>query len=130
MKNKELQLKALDKRQQMMNYWVAPSHKKKKMTQKEQQDRVVEIAETVCKYYNVTYGQVMSKYRGREVVLARQMAMYLSKHKTELKAELISQQFNRDRTTYLHSVDKIEGQMTNKFDQSIKEDFFNLNVLI
>lgn len=130
MKNKELQLKALDKRQQMMNYWVAPSHKKKKMTQKEQQDKITEITETVCKYYNVTYGQVMAKNRKREVVLARQMSMYLAMHKTDLNPRIIGECFKKDRTTYLHSVDKIEGQMTNKFDQSIKEDFFNLNVLI
>jgi chromosomal replication initiation ATPase DnaA len=72
----------------------------------------------------------MSKYRGEEVTLARQMTMYFTKEKTELNGEEIGQIFNRDRTTVLHSVQKIRGQLSNKFDDTIKNDIFNLNVLI
>ena len=42
----------------------------------------------------------------------------------------IAQIFNRDRTTVLHSISKIRGQLSNKFDDTIKKDVFNLNVLI
>jgi chromosomal replication initiator protein len=72
----------------------------------------------------------MSKYRGEEVTLARQMTMYLTKEKTELNGEEIGQIFKRDRTTVLHSIKKIKEQLTNKFDDSIKNDVFNLNVLL
>jgi chromosomal replication initiation ATPase DnaA len=72
----------------------------------------------------------MSKYRGEEVTLARQMTMYLTKEKTELNGEEIAQIFNRDRTTVLHSIQKIKNQLSNKFDDTIKKDVFNLNVLI
>jgi chromosomal replication initiation ATPase DnaA len=56
--------------------------------------------------------------------------MYLTKEKTELNGEEIAQLFNRDRTTVLHSIQKIKGQLSNKFDDTIKKDVFNLNVLI
>ena len=101
-----------------------------RMDKEQQKEYAVEIAEKVCNYYQIKYGQMMSKYRGEEVTLARQMTMYLTKEKTELNGEEIAQFFNRDRTTVLHSIQKIRGQLSNKFDDTIKKDVFNLNVLI
>ena len=101
-----------------------------RMDKEQQKEYAVEIAEKVCNYYQVKYGQLMSKYRGEEVTLARQMTMYLTKEKTALNGEEIAQLFKRDRTTVLHSISKIKGQLTNKFDDTIKNDIFNLNVLL
>ena len=101
-----------------------------RMSKEEQKEYAITIAEKVCNYYQIKYGQLMSKYRGEEVTLARQMTMYLTKEKTELNGEEIAQIFNRDRTTVLHSISKIRGQLSNKFDDTIKKDVFNLNVLI
>ena len=101
-----------------------------RMDKEQQKEYAVQIAEKVCNYYQIKYGQLMSKYRGEEVTLARQMTMYLTKEKTALNGEEIAQLFNRDRTTVLHSISKIRGQLTNKFDDTIKNDIFNLNVLV
>jgi chromosomal replication initiator protein len=101
-----------------------------RMDKEQQKEYAVEIAEKVCNYYQIKYGQMMSKYRGEEVTLARQMTMYLTKEKTELNGEEIAKLFNRDRTTVLHSISKIKGQLSNKFDDTIKNDIFNLNVLL
>jgi len=101
-----------------------------RMDKEQQKEYAVEIAEKVCNYYQIKYGQMMSKYRGEEVTLARQMTMYLTKEKTALNGEEIAQLFNRDRTTVLHSISKIKGQLSNKFDDTIKKDIFNLNVLV
>ncbi len=101
-----------------------------RMDKEQQKEYAVQIAEKVCDYYQINYGQLMSKYRGEEVTLARQMTMYMTKEKTELNGEEIGQIFNRDRTTVLHSIQKIRGQLTNKFDDTIKTDVFNLNVLL
>jgi chromosomal replication initiation ATPase DnaA len=101
-----------------------------RMDKEQQKEYAVQIAEKVCNYYQIKYGQLMSKYRGEEVTLARQMTMYLTKEKTALNGEEIAQLFNRDRTTVLHSISKIKGQLSNKFDDTIKNDIFNLNVLV
>jgi chromosomal replication initiation ATPase DnaA len=101
-----------------------------RMDKEQQKEYAIQIAEKVCNYYQIKYGQMMSKYRGEEVTLARQMTMYLTKEKTALNGEEIAQLFNRDRTTVLHSISKIKGQLSNKFDDSIKNDIFNLNVLV
>ena len=101
-----------------------------RMDKEQQKEYAVQIAEKVCNYYQIKYGQLMSKYRGEEVTLARQMTMYLTKEKTALNGEEIAKLFNRDRTTVLHSISKIKGQLSNKFDDTIKNDIFNLNVLV
>jgi chromosomal replication initiation ATPase DnaA len=101
-----------------------------RMDKEQQKEYAIQIAEKVCNYYQIKYGQMMSKYRGEEVTLARQMTMYFTKEKTELNGEEIGKIFNRDRTTVLYSIQKIREQLSNKFDDTIKKDIFNLNVLI
>lgn len=90
----------------------------------------VRIAEAVCKYYGVKYGQLMSKYRGNEVIQARQMAMYIVKRRTDLGAEEIASIFQRDRTSFLYSYAKIDNLLRSKVRDDIKEDFNNLNIII
>ena len=126
-KNKELK-KEIDRLKDLLD--LHTNIKTTRMSKEQQKEYAIEIAEKVCNYYQIKYGQLMSKYRGEEVTLARQMTMYLTKVKTELNGEEIAQIFNRDRTTVLYSIEKIKGQLTNKFDDTIKKDVFNLNVLI
>jgi chromosomal replication initiator protein len=126
-KNKELK-KEINRLKDLLDQHL--NIKTTRMSKEEQKEYAVEIAEKVCNYYQIKYGQLMSKYRGEEVTLARQMTMYLTKEKTELNSEEIAKLFNRDRTTVLHSISKIRGQLSNKFDDTIKKDVFNLNVLI
>ena len=126
-KNKELK-KEINRLKDLLDQHL--NIKTIRMDKEQQKEYAVEIAEKVCNYYKIKYGQLMSKYRGEEVTLARQMTMYLTKEKTELNGEEIAQIFNRDRTTVLHSISKIKGQLSNKFDDTIKKDVFNLNVLV
>lgn len=126
-KNKELK-KEINRLKDLLDQHL--NIKTTRMSKEEQKEYAIEIAEKVCNYYQIKYGQMMSKYRGEEVTLARQMTMYLTKEKTNLNGEEIAQIFNRDRTTVLHSISKIKGQLSNKFDDTIKKDVFNLNVLV
>lgn len=126
-KNKELK-KEINRLKDLLDQHL--NIKTTRMSKEEQKEYAIEIAEKVCNYYQIKYGQMMSKYRGEEVTLARQMTMYLTKEKTNLNGEEIAKIFNRDRTTVLHSISKIKGQLSNKFDDTIKKDVFNLNVLI
>jgi chromosomal replication initiation ATPase DnaA len=126
-KNKELK-KEINRLKDLLDQ--QSNIKTTRMDKEQQKEYAVEMAEKICSYYQIKYGQMMSKYRGEEVTLARQMTMYFTKQKTELNGEEIAQLFKRDRTTVLHSIQKIRGQLTNKFDDTIKNDIFNLNVLL
>ena len=90
----------------------------------------IRIAELVCKYYGVKFGQLMSKYRGNNVIQARQMAMYIVKRRTDLGAEAIASIFQRDRTSFLYSYGKIDVLLRSKVRDDIKDDFNNLNIII
>lgn len=106
------------------------SIKSKPQIAEEMKLEAVRIAEAVCKYYGVKYGQLMSKYRGNEVIQARQMAMYIVKRRTDLGAEEIASIFQRDRTSFLYSYAKIDTLLRSKVRDDIKEDFNNLNIII
>lgn len=126
-KNKELK-KEIEKLKDLLDKTL--NIKTIRMDKEQQKEYTITMAKKVCDYYQIPYGQLMSKYRGEEVTLARQMSMYFARERTELNSEEIAQLFKRDRTTVLHSIQKIRGQLTNKFDDTIKNDVFNLNVVL
>ena len=126
-KNKELK-KEINRLKDLLDQKL--NIKTTRMDKEQQKDYIIEMAEKICSYYKISYGQLMSKYRGEEVTLARQMSMYFAKDRTELNSDEIGKIFNRDRTTVLHSIQKIRGQLTNKLDDTIKNDVFNLNVVL
>ena len=127
MKNLENELPNLETKSKNLK---KESIKSKPQIAEEMKLEAVRIAEAVCKYYGVKYGQLMSKYRGNEVIQARQMAMYIVKRRTDLGAEEIASIFQRDRTSFLYSYAKIDTLLRSNVRDDIKEDFNNLNIII
>lgn len=66
------------------------------------------IKKLVCKYYNVTLEDVMSRSRKQNLVRPRQMAIYLARHYTDAPLQSIGKSFNRYHATALHSINCIE----------------------
>ena len=74
--------------------------------------RIEDIQRVVSKHYNVSKADLLSARRTRTVVRPRQIAMYLSKQMTPRSLPEIGRRFgNRDHTTVLHAVRKIEGMV-------------------
>ena len=70
------------------------------------------IIEYICKYYKVDENIIRGQQRVRDAVQARQIAMYLIRSMTNLSLDDIGKEFdNRDHTTVLYSIDKVEKQM-------------------
>lgn len=73
------------------------------------------ITKVVCEFFNVEENKVREKNRRKEVVLARQVAMYLSKRLTKSSLKTIGLHFGgRDHSTVIHAHSSIE--------ELIKED--------
>lgn len=69
---------------------------------------VESILKTVSKRFDVSVSQILSKCRSREVVLPRQIAMYLSKKLTNMSLSEIGGYIGgRDHTTVIHANRKI-----------------------
>jgi chromosomal replication initiation ATPase DnaA len=72
--------------------------------------KIHQIINAVAKVYGVTAIDVMSQRRTADVVRPRQVAMYLAKRITFKSLPEIGRKFgNRDHTTVLHAIRKIEG---------------------
>ena len=87
------------------------------------------IAET-SRYFGIDEQVIKGSARSREVVNARQAAMYLVRRMTALSTPDIGREFGgRDHTTVLHSLDQIEKKMKSdpSFSQTIKEITININ---
>jgi chromosomal replication initiator protein len=89
-----------------------------------QADRKVtvdEIQQRVAAHYNIKLAEMSSPRRARSVARPRQVAMYLAKQLTTLSLPQIGKRFgNRDHTTVMHAVRKIEELKIS--DLSIAED--------
>jgi len=67
------------------------------------------ITKCVCDYYKVDENKLRDKTRKQEIVLARQIAMYLSKEMTKSSLKTIGLHFGgRDHSTVIHACNTIE----------------------
>ena len=88
-----------------------------------------QIQKTVSDYYNIKVNFMLSKKRTKDVVLARQVAIYLSRELTDLSLISIGGSFGRrDHTTIIHSYNKIKDKI--KKDKSFKIIIDNLTLNI
>jgi len=90
---------------------------------------VESITKIVCSYLNVAENKIRDKTRKKEIVLARQLAMYLSKELTKSSLKSIGLQFGgRDHSTVIHSCSAIEDAIVK--DPSMKDLVSSLKVQI
>ena len=77
------------------------------------------IMDKVSTFYTITKDELIGKSRVQSLVVPRQVAMYLCSKLTDMNACMIGKTFgNKDRTTVLHSVEKIEKSL--KTDNVLK----------
>jgi chromosomal replication initiator protein len=69
------------------------------------------IKSVVCRTFRLTEAELCSKSRYKRVVLPRNLAMYFTRHYTELSFAAIGQAFDREHATVMHSVKRIARQI-------------------
>ncbi len=88
-----------------------------------------QIQKAVTDYYTIKVNSLLSKKRTKDVVLARQVAIYLSRELTDLSLTSIGEAFGRrDHTTIIHSYTKIKNKI--KKDKGFKDIIDNLSLNI
>ena len=82
----------------------------KKVTHNENKTVTIDdIIQTVCKHYGLDTSAIHTKSRKREVVQARQIAMYLAKNYTDLSASKIGHLIgNKDHATVLYACKNVK----------------------
>jgi len=82
---------------------------------------IEEIQKKVAEHFNIKLSEMYSPRRARSVARPRQIAMYLSKQLTTRSLPEIGRRFgNRDHTTVMHAVRKVEELRS--LDAAIDED--------
>ncbi len=77
-----------------------------------------DIIKTVCNFFNVSISDIIGKSRMKNVVLPRQISIYLMRNLTRLSLKEIGKLFMKDHTTIIHSIEKVQDL---KKDKKIKE---------
>ena len=91
--------------------------------------RIDDILRTVSKHYGVNRGDLLSGRRNRSIMRPRQIGMYLAKLLTSRSLPEIGRRFgNRDHTTVLHAIRKIEQLMND--DNQLREEIELLKRLL
>jgi len=71
------------------------------------------IISQVCKYYSVDEATLLGTLKTKGVTEARHMAVYLTRQLTNLSLPDIGKEFNRDHSTILYSIQKVEAGAKN-----------------
>lgn len=91
--------------------------------------RIEDIIKTVSRHFGVSKPDILSQRRHRSVVWPRQIGMYLAKQLTARSLPEIGRRFgNRDHTTVLHAIRKIEGALGG--DQRLRDEIDDLKKLL
>jgi chromosomal replication initiator protein len=87
------------------------------------------ITNIVCEVLNVAENKIRDKTRKKEIVMARQIAMYLSKELTKSSLKTIGLHFGgRDHSTVIHACTTVEDSMSK--DPSLKDIVNNVRTQI
>lgn len=82
------------------------------------------IQKTVSEFFKVSIDQLKDKTRKKEIVMARQLAMYFAKEYTSLSLKSIGYHFGgRDHSTVIHAVQTVNDlyDTDNAFKKSVEE---------
>ncbi|MBQ3108097.1 MAG: chromosomal replication initiator protein DnaA [Clostridia bacterium] len=84
---------------------------------------VEHILKVVADYYSVSVENILSNRRGRDIVMPRQMAMFLCRDMLGLSFPDIGKAFGgKDHTTVMHAVNKVQAESENSSFYAIIED--------
>ena len=78
------------------------------------------IQAEVERFYKVSHAEIVGKARTRNIMYARQVAMYLCRQLLDVPYGDIGKKFNRDHSTVIYSVSKVEEQL--QTDRNLQEE--------
>ncbi len=89
-----------------------------------------EIIEAVAKFYNISYKEITSISRKKELVWPRQIAIYLIREELNTSYPTIGNELGgRDHTTAMHAYNKIYQEVKEKGNEKIKQEIESIRQL-
>lgn len=87
-----------------------------------------DIIKICSEYYRISVNDILSSKRKKEIVQARDIAIYLCREMTSLSLPALGERFNKDHTSILYANNKIVSQIEELAEEIeiIKEKILNL----
>lgn len=88
------------------------------------------IISEVSRFYNISEDVLRGTLKNKGTAEARQVAMYLIRKMTNLSFPDIGKEFNRDHTTAMHGIKKVESAISNPdhpLNRTLQEIMSNIN---
>ena len=82
----------------------------------------------VERYYKISHADLIGPKRSRNIMYARQVAIYLCRNMLDIPYNDIGKKFNRDHSTVMYSVQQVENKL--KESRDLQEEIENLTKLI
>lgn len=83
------------------------------------------VLREVHNYYNIPIEDILGRKRTKEIVIPRQITMYLLRSEADISYPEIGRKMGgKDHSTIMHGCSKIEAEISN--NESVKEDLFNI----
>ncbi len=73
------------------------------------------IINVICNYFQVTREELSSKSRKRSITVPRNISMYLSRKYTNSSLKEIGEYFNRDHSTVLNAIRRVETEIKKNY---------------
>jgi chromosomal replication initiator protein len=87
------------------------------------------IQNEVCRYFSLSKDDLLGAKRSQNIVLPRQIAMYLARELTELSLPRIGAEFGgKDHTTVMHATSKITKMISER--KAVLDDIQTLTTTI
>lgn len=83
-----------------------------------------QILTHVADYFDISPDDLISKRRNKELVYARNLAMYISRNLLDYPFTLIGDKIKRDHSTVMYGIDNIEKSL--KTNPAVKDDYDNI----
>ena len=89
-----------------------------------------EIIESVAKFYDISYKEIIGSSRKKELVWPRQIAIYLIREELNTSYPTIGQELGgRDHTTAMHAYSKIEKEIKERENERVKQEIESIKQL-
>lgn len=90
------------------------------ISEKESRLTIEMIQNAAADFFGITYNDIVSNKRSRNIAHPRQVAIYLCRELLESTFKAIGEEFNRDHSTIMHSYDLISNAL--KEDRNLREE--------
>lgn len=101
------------------------------ITENNKEITVDRIQKTVAEHYQIKTSEIKSQKRLKNIVLPRQIAMYISRNMTNLSYPEIGDKFGgKDHSTIIHAIKKIEEKMSSDMGLKMTVDKLMTKLLV